>query len=119
MVATVVVGLWEAHWFVAPTAAGGSEAMVQGVREGPTEITARGRLEPKDRVVKVAGPSQPAVFVNVIHQLYVKEGDAVTAGQVIGIFDRFRLASSSCNRDPTRKPFATRSRPRSHATWRC
>ncbi len=78
---------WEVPWVFAPLAAGGSDASAPIAREAPTGITARGRLEPKDRVIKVAGPSQPTVFVNVIRELYVKEGDAVSAGQVIGILD--------------------------------
>src|SRR3990172_9604482 len=89
IVAMTVVAVWKARWFFAPTVAGRSDAIVQGAPEAPTEITARGRLEPKDRVINVAGPSQPTVFVNVMCELYVKEGDTVTAGQVIGIFDSY------------------------------
>src|SRR5262249_60898143 len=51
---------------------------------GPVAITAIGRLEPKDGVRRVAGPSRPSV---VIAKLLVEEGDHVTAGQAIAILD--------------------------------
>ena len=49
-------------------------------------ISALGRLEPKDGVMQIAGPSQPTVFMNVVSELYVKEGDRVQAGQTIAVF---------------------------------
>jgi HlyD family secretion protein len=52
-------------------------------------VTARGRIEPKDRVLKVAGPAQPAMFMKVLAQLFIKEGDHVVAGEVIGLFDNY------------------------------
>jgi multidrug efflux pump subunit AcrA (membrane-fusion protein) len=45
---------------------------------GPVAVTAIGRLEPKDGVRRVAGPSRPSV---VIAKLLVEEGEHVTAGQ--------------------------------------
>ena len=50
----------------------------------PNEITALGRLEPKDGVIRVAGPSNFAV---VIGKLFVDTNDRVTAGQTIAILD--------------------------------
>jgi HlyD family secretion protein len=50
----------------------------------PSEITALGRLEPKDGVIRVAGPSNFAV---VIGKLFVDTNDRVTAGQTIAILD--------------------------------
>jgi HlyD family secretion protein len=52
----------------------------------PSEITALGRLEPKDGVIRVAGPSQPAV---VIGKLLVDTNDRVTAGETIAILDSY------------------------------
>lgn len=52
--------------------------------EGPATIAALGRLEPKDGVFTVAGPSRPAV---VITKLEVDEGDRVKQGQVIAVLD--------------------------------
>jgi HlyD family secretion protein len=50
------------------------------------EITALGRLEPKDGVIRVAGPSYFAV---VIAKLMVDTNDRVTAGQTIAILDSY------------------------------
>lgn len=47
-------------------------------------VSARGRLEPKDGVRRVAGPSD---FVAVVARLDVDRGDRVTAGQVLAVMD--------------------------------
>jgi len=52
----------------------------------PTTITAIGRLEPKDGVTRVAGPSHPSV---VISQLLVSKGQSVRAGDAIAVLDSF------------------------------
>jgi HlyD family secretion protein len=51
---------------------------------GPAAIVSLGRLEPKDGVFTIAGPSRPAV---VITKLEVDEGDTVKQGQVIAVLD--------------------------------
>jgi RND family efflux transporter MFP subunit len=43
-------------------------------------VAALGRIEPRDGVVRIAGPPRPAV---VIRELRVREGDRVNEGQVI------------------------------------
>src|SRR5437763_783255 len=53
----------------------------------PALITALGRLEPKDGIIRVAGPSRPSV---VIAKLLVEEGDRVEAGQPIAVLDGCR-----------------------------
>ena len=50
----------------------------------PSAIAALGRLEPKDGIFIVAGPSRPAV---VITKLEVDEGDTVRQGQVLAVLD--------------------------------
>lgn len=50
----------------------------------PTAISAIGRLEPKDGLRRIAGPSRPSV---VIGKLLVEEGDSVTEGQPIAVLD--------------------------------
>jgi HlyD family secretion protein len=56
-------------------------------------VTALGRIEPKGEVVKLSAPSTTAS--NRVEQLWVKEGDRVTAGQVIAVLDsRDRLQAS-------------------------
>jgi HlyD family secretion protein len=61
-------------------------------------ICARGRFEPRDGIVKVAGPSQTALFSNVISELHVKEGDRVEAGQIIAIFDSYSSKQAAVER---------------------
>jgi HlyD family secretion protein len=51
---------------------------------GPRAVTALGRLEPKDGILRIAGPSRPSV---VIAKLYVDEGDRVQAGQPLADLD--------------------------------
>src|SRR2546425_1044720 len=51
---------------------------------GPTVVSALGRLEPGGGVMRLAGPSRPAL---VIARLLVEEGDTVGAGQPIAILD--------------------------------
>jgi HlyD family secretion protein len=52
--------------------------------DGPSPVTALGRLEPKDGVIRIAGPSRPSL---VIHKLLVDDGDRVQAGQVLAVLD--------------------------------
>jgi HlyD family secretion protein len=59
-------------------------AQQPSLSEQPGEITALGRLEPKDGVTRVAGPSYFAV---VIGRLMVDVNDRVVAGQTIAILD--------------------------------
>jgi HlyD family secretion protein len=49
-------------------------------------VTALGRLQPKDGVIRVAGPSHPSI---VIGQLLIDDGDPVKAGQTIAILDSY------------------------------
>jgi HlyD family secretion protein len=51
-------------------------------------ITALGRLQPRDGVLRVAGPSQVSV---VIARLQVDKGDTVQAGQVMAVLDNFEI----------------------------
>ena len=52
--------------------------------EGPTHVTALGRLEPKDGIIRIAGPSRPTA---VIAKLLVAEGDRVEAGRPLAVLD--------------------------------
>jgi len=58
-------------------------------------ISALGRLEPKDGVIRVAGPSRPAV---VIGKLMVEEGDPVEEGQPLAILDSYGLDKAEVDR---------------------
>jgi HlyD family secretion protein len=47
-------------------------------------VAARGRIRPKDGILRIAGPSD---FVAVVGKLNVDRGDSVQAGQVIAVMD--------------------------------
>jgi HlyD family secretion protein len=51
---------------------------------GSRAVTALGRLQPKDGILRISGPSRPST---VIAQLLVEKGDHVKAGQPIAILD--------------------------------
>ncbi|MGH7894177.1 MAG: efflux RND transporter periplasmic adaptor subunit [Candidatus Binatia bacterium] len=50
----------------------------------PRRVTALGRIEPKDGILRIAGPSRPSV---VISRLLVEEGDRVQTGQELAELD--------------------------------
>jgi HlyD family secretion protein len=87
-VVAVMPTLSELHF---PSRTAADEALARATNPPPEEraICARGRFEPRDGIVKVAGPSQAAIFSNVISELRIKEGDRVEAGQVIAVFDSY------------------------------
>jgi len=87
-------GWWTGERLDAAERAAVSEAAPSG-RGKPKEITALGRLEPKDGVLRVAGPSHFAV---VIGQLMVDTNDRVTAGQTIAILDNHNAVKADVAR---------------------
>ena len=62
----------------------GAAALAGPAVAGPAPVTALGRLEPRDGVIRVAGPSAAAV---VITELLVDEGDSLEQGQLIARLD--------------------------------
>ena len=58
-----------------------------GTAFGPRAVTALGRLEPGGGVIRLAGPSGPAV----VERLLVEEGERVAAGQTIAVLDSHAL----------------------------
>jgi len=58
----------------------------------PQRVGALGRLEPKDGVLRVAGPSLMSV---VVQRLLVDEGDRVEAGQVIALLDEVAIREAA------------------------
>lgn len=62
---------------------------------GERSISCLGRLEPKDGVIKLAGPSNGS---GVIRVLEVSEGDWVEAGQRIALLDTYELRSAEVKR---------------------
>ena len=58
-------------------------------------VTALGRLEPKNGLLQIAGPSDISV---VIAELRVEEGDRVEAGQVVAQLDTFSVRKAAVER---------------------
>jgi HlyD family secretion protein len=86
IVAAVVLGGWMARSL--HRAGGDGDTAVAAKTSGGdppiSAVTALGRLEPKDGIIHIAGPSRPSV---VIAKLAVEEGDQVKAGQVLAVLD--------------------------------
>jgi len=57
--------------------------------EPPTRVTARGRLEPQNGLLRIAGPSSPSV--TVVSSLFVEEGTRVEEGQLLATIDTEKL----------------------------
>ena len=68
-------------------------------------VSALGRLEPHDGVIRVAGPSDA---VAVVAELKVAQGDPVEAGQVIAILDDMQIRAAELER--ARAQFANAER---------
>jgi HlyD family secretion protein len=58
----------------------------------PEGVTALGRLQPDNGVIRVAGPSHPSV---VIGQLFIDDGDPVRSGQTIAILDSYAATKAN------------------------
>jgi HlyD family secretion protein len=59
------------------------------------QVTALGRLEPRNGVLRISGPARPAV---VIAELLVEEGDRVTKGQRLAVLDSYALSVAEVTR---------------------
>ena len=64
----------------------------EAIARAPVAITALGRIEPRDGVIRISGPSRIAV---VIGDLRVAEGDEVNAGDVLAVLDSHALEQAS------------------------
>ena len=61
----------------------------------PEAVSALGRLEPENGIIRVASPSTPqAAYGAVLSALRVEEGDLVEAGQVLATMDTAELDAS-------------------------
>jgi HlyD family secretion protein len=80
---------WAAAWVVLWAAAAAAQAPA-GARSGieGRTVTSLGRIEPRNGVIRVAGPSGASP---VIAELLVEEGDRVEVGQVIARLDSHAL----------------------------
>jgi len=93
---TTVCG-WALCLFAGWALCAGAPARADDLWERSNEraITALGRLEPKDGVIRVAGPSRPAV---VIDKLMIEEGDRVEKGQRIAVLDSYQIHEAAVAR---------------------
>jgi HlyD family secretion protein len=76
------------------TARADGEPRRAAAKEGAA-VSALGRLEPKDGILRIAGPSQPSV---VIAELRVDEGERVRKGDVIAVLDSFPIHQATVRR---------------------
>ncbi len=92
LVAAVAIGVWTQRAALRGEAGVVDASLaVAAVPSTPITITALGRIEPKDGVRRIAGPSKPSV---VIGKLFVEESDAVAEGQVIAVLDDYAMLES-------------------------
>jgi HlyD family secretion protein len=76
---------------------------------GGTRVTALGRLEPKDGILRLAGPSRPSV---VLSRLLVDKGDRVRAGQVVAVLDEYEPLEATVARLHSELEYAESERQR-------
>lgn len=117
LAAVLIFAVWELRSFFPFDFARGTDQQASADREardaigpGPVAITALGRIEPRDGVIRISGPSRVAV---VIGALRVAQGDAVKAGDVLAVLDshaseqavvqRLRAELRSAKRELSRK----------------
>ncbi len=89
--AIIIIGLALAAWQMPAIwqgSPGDSKAAAAQSEPGAAVVAVKalGRLEPKDGVMKISGPSRSTV---VISKLLVNEGDAVHQGQVLAVLDSY------------------------------
>lgn len=117
LAAVLIFAVWELRSFFPFDFARGTDQQASADRDareaggrGPVAITALGRIEPRDGVIRISGPSRVAV---VIGALRVAQGDAVKAGDVLAVLDshaseravveRLRAELRSAKRELSRK----------------
>lgn len=92
LVAGFVLAVWELRSFLPFDFARGEDQQASADRQArearPTSVAvaALGRIEPREGVIRVSGPSRIAV---VIGQLRVAKGDKVEAGDVLAVLDSY------------------------------
>ncbi|MEO0436198.1 MAG: efflux RND transporter periplasmic adaptor subunit [Pseudomonadota bacterium] len=68
------------------------------------DVSALGRIEPRDGIFQLAGPSEQAVVSNLL----VAEGEVVSAGQVLARLDTFELRQAEVQRAAIEIEYAMR-----------
>ena len=78
----------------------------------PAAVSARGRLEPRDGLFAVAGPSG---YAPVVASLKVQEGDIVTKGQLIALLDDVGIREANLQRAEAQRANAVNELKRNKA----
>lgn len=83
-------------WLEVPEAAAAAEAADSALKTpGAMGVSALGRLEPEDGMIRISGPSTPVV---VIGELLVDDGDFVEAGQALAVLDALPILEADVAR---------------------
>jgi HlyD family secretion protein len=88
-----IVALFAALATVGARHAGASDGTGAAAGTGATDaVSALGRIEPEDGIIRVGMPSTPqAISGSIVRRLLVKAGDDVTAGQILAESDSVAL----------------------------
>ena len=80
--------------------------------EPPMRVTARGRLEPQNGLLRIAGPSSPSVAV--VSSLFVEEGTRVKEGQILATIDTEKVLEAQVQEADAQLRNAERELARAH-----
>ncbi len=86
----LMAGAWHAQsWLRVHGAIAGQRIQSQAVmlQGPPARVSALGRLEPEDGVIRIAAPTQLNIIDPVIARLFVDDGSSVVRGQVIAVLN--------------------------------
>lgn len=80
--------------------------------EPPMRVTARGRLEPQNGLLRIAGPSSASV--SVVSSLFVEEGTRVEEGQILATIDTEKVLEAQVQEADAQLHNAERELARAH-----
>ncbi len=80
---------------VGDASAAAQVSVSSGIEPDPLGVSALGRLEPEDGMIRIAGPSTPVV---VIGELLVDDGEQVEAGQALAVLDALPILEADVAR---------------------
>jgi len=87
--------VWEARELGAQVSPKAAPLPGVGAAPAPQGVASLGRIEPKDGLIRVAGPALPVV---VVRKLLVDKGDRVRSGQVIALLEGERTRTAEVER---------------------
>lgn len=90
--------------------------VVQAAAQDQQAVSALGRIEPYGGIIHVGAGSTPeAISGSVLAELMVREGDRVTAGQLLAVTDSSRVVETIVEKSRAELVLATRAASASHA----